>query len=287
MKQPYQFLFLVLFLSSTYLYSQKTDSLNIDKNDLLTERFIFSAGIFIPSKSIKIGVNGKTPNNVVDLGKAMDLDHREGTLTLNFFWRFSKSKNWSVALEYFATKNSQQKILEKEIDWGDTSIPAGAKADVGVGLNLYRILFGRVVTKGKKHELIAGIGIHALDINSYVQAIAYVGEQDVDLDIAYNYDKHPVELIAPVPNIGIKFLYTPTEKWGIGARIDWFSLNTSKYSGYLWNLGPSVSYQLFNNFGLGATYRYFNTSLDVKERFWKGSADLVFHGPLFFVNFNF
>lgn len=287
MKQFHLTAFILAFFCFSNLHSQEKDSLDIFKNDLLTERFVFSAGVFVPSKSIKIGVNGKTPNNVIDVGKALDLDNREATLTLNFFWRFSKSKNWSVALEYFGTKNSGEKNLDKEINWGDLTIPIGTRTEIGVGLNLYRVLFGRVITKGKKHELIAGIGLHALDINSYVQAISYIGERDIDVHLTHDYDEHPVELIAPVPNIGIKFLYTPTAKWGIGARIDWFSLNTGKYGGFLWNLGPSVSYQLFENFGIGTTYRYFNVSLDVNESLWKGSANLIFHGPLLFASFNF
>lgn len=287
MKQFHRIIFILVFLCIHNLYSQKKDSLKLFKNELLTERFIFSAGVFVPSKSMKIGVNGKTPNNVIDIGKALNLDDKEATIMLNFFWRFSKSNNWSVALEYFGTKNSGQKTLETEINWGDLTIPVGTKTELGVGLNLYRVLFGRVVTKGKKHELIAGIGIHALDINSYVQAVSYIGEREVDVHVTHDYNEHPVELIAPVPNIGIKFLYTPTARWGIGARIDWFSLNTGKYGGSLWNLGPTVSYQLFKNFGIGATYRYFNTSLDVNEKLWRGSANLILHGPLFFASFNF
>lgn len=287
MKQFYVFTFILVLLFSTNLFSQKKDSLNFTKNNLLTERFVFSAGVFVPSKSIKIGVDGSSPNNIIDLGKSLNVDHREGTLTLNLFWRFSKSKNWSVALEYFSTKNSKESILEKEINWGDITIPVGVKMDAGFELNLYRLFFGRVITKGEKYELIGGVGIHAMGIDSYVQALANVGELDLDKDISLNYDKHPVNLIAPVPNIGIKFLYTPTEKWGIGARIDWFSLNTSEFGGYLWNLGPSVSYQVFDFAGIGVSYRYFNTSLDIYKRVWTGSADLEFHGPLFFASFNF
>lgn len=278
------FLGIFLFHSSESL-AQTKDSIVPHRNELLFEKFVISAGAFIPAKELTMGVNGGTPNDLIDFGKDLGFDDSDVTFTFNFFWRFSKSRNWSVAIEYFSTDNTRNQYLDREIDWGDTTYPVGTKVSTNFKLALYRVLFGRVVTKGKKHELIVGVGIHALDISSHMQALGYAGE--TDFGVEKDFDLKRVSLLAPVPNLGLKFLYAPTPKWGLGARIDYFSLNTGKFDGYLWNISPSVSYQLFDFAGIGASYRYFNTSLDVHKRFWDGSVDLLYQGPLLFASFNF
>lgn len=265
--------------------AQTKDSIVLHSNELLLEKFVISAGFFVPSKELKMGVNGGTPNNVIDFGRDLGFDDSDVTMTFNFFWRFSKSRNWSVTLEYFSTDNTRNRVIDKEVDWGDTVYPIGAKVSTNFKLALYRVLFGRVITKGKNHEFIIGLGLHALDINSNMQALAYAGE--TNFGVEKDFDMKRVSLLAPVPNLGLKFIYTPSPKWVLEARLDWFSLNTGKFGGYLWNIGPSVSYQIFKFAGIGASYRFFNTSLDVHNRFWDGSVDLLYQGPLFFASFNF
>lgn len=278
-------IFTVCFGAFTFVNAQEKDSIAAPINAFLTKKFNVSGGVFVPAKELTIGVNGDTPNDVIDFGKDLGFDDSDVTFTFNFFWRFSNNKKWSVALEYFATDNTQNEVLKNEIHWGDTSYPAGTEVATNFKLGLYRILFGRVITRGKKHELIVGLGIHALDIYSQIQALGYAG--DVNFEVEKDFDLKRVNLLAPVPNVGLKFLYTPSKKWGIGARLDWFSLNTDKFGGYLWNVGPSVSYQVFDFVGVGASYRFFKTSLDVHKRVWDGSFDLLYQGPLFFAAFNF
>lgn len=280
-------LFLILLLSFSTLFAQNKDSIVSSKNELLTKRFIISAGIFVPSKITKVGVDNDTPNRIIDFEKSLGFDNQEAIFTFNFFWRFSKNKKWSATFEYFQANSSNQDFISSEVNWGDVTYPAGTELKGAFNFALYRVFFGRVISRGLKHELIGGIGLHALDFDTYLQGITYLDNLNVQPKDDYDYEKHNVGLIAPVPNIGFKYVYTPFKKWGIIGRVDWFSLNTSYYSGYLWNISASASYQLFKNFTVGGSYRYFNTVLDIKKRLWTGKVDLLYHGPVAFVTYNF
>lgn len=286
MKFYSSFLFL-FFLCFSSGYSQHTDSIVSPKNELLTKRFILSAGLFVPSKTTKVGVDGDTPSRIIDFGKSLGFDSHEAIFTFNFFWRFSRNKKWSATLEYFQTNSSNQGFISSEVNWGDVTYPVGTEVKGAFNFALYRVFFARVISRGLKHELIGGIGLHALDFDSYLQGITYLDNSNVQPKDDYDYDKHNVGFIAPVPNIGFKYVYTPSKKWGIIGEIDWFSLNTSEYSGYLWNVSASVNYQLFKSFTVGGSYRYFNTVLDIKKRLWTGKVDLLYHGPVAFVTYNF
>ena len=66
-----------------------------------------------------------------------------------------------------------------------------------------------------------------------------------------------------------------------------FSISLDDYSGTLWNLAPSVSFQVFDNFGVGLGYKYFEAKLDMNKNKWRGSTDLSYQGPLFSISGNF
>ena len=278
MKYFFNLTIVLLLFSSQLIFCQNKDSIKTSKSPFLENKFSSFIGVFLPSKTLKIGVNGKGSNEIIDFGKSFDINRQEATLALSFYWRFSRNQKWSVGLEYFSVNDSGQKNIEKEIHWGDIIYPIGANLEIGLGLNLYRLFFGRVISRGDKHELIAGLGIHALDIDSYAQAYGNIGgiEQNGSIDLSKNL----VYIVAPVPNIGIKYWYSLNSKWVASFRADYFSLNIKDFSGYLWNLAPGVSYQLFKSIGIGINYRYFNTTLNFNKKSWKGSVGLLYHGPL-------
>lgn len=284
MKHFIRISFLLVLILNQQAFSQQKDSIApITKNRLLTQRFVLNLGLFVSSKTVKVGIDGSDEDLSADYENDFDYNEYESTLSVDFYYRFSKNKKWSVAFEYFGVKTSNQQVLESEIEWDDTIYPVGAEVEAGFDFNLYRVFFGRTISRGDKHELIGGLGIHAINIRAYLQGIAYLGDDDIELDLVFK----PVSIIAPVPNVGVKYIYAPNSKWTLGARVDWFSLNTGTYNGYLWNIAPSVTYTPFKHAGLGVSYRYFNTSLEIDENAWHGNIDFLYHGPLFYLTINF
>ncbi len=197
-------------------------------------------------------------------------------------WRFSKSKKWSLAVEYFGVKSNHSFSLEKEIEWEDAIYPVGVDIDAGFRINMYRIFFGRTISKGNQHELGGGLGVHAMDIRTFVEGEAFIGNNVVPTN-----ERKSVSVVAPVPNIGIWYYYTPSLKWALTARVDWFSITVGEYGGSLWNLAPGVKYQISKHIGVGLNYRYIKTTLNIDKADWNGEVNLIFQGPLFTISGNF
>lgn len=265
------------------LSSQNLDSAETEKHVWLTDRYIAEIGFFRNSKSVLLNVDGRLPNNPFDFGETLGLKRQGNTIDLSFTWRFSKQKKWFTSLSYFAVRNDQTAVLNDEFRWSNTIYPVGVILDSGFDVDMYRIFFGRVLSRGKKHELSGGLGFHTMNVKTYIQASGYLG----DLDLIIDSDKKNIDVIAPVPNIGIKYLYTPNHRWALTANLEWFSIGIGDYRGTLWDVSPSVSYQLFDHIGLGFSYKYFNAKLDMNRDVWKGSVDLLYQGPLFSISGNF
>lgn len=281
---PRNFLLLLFLIFLQWEVSAQTPESSLsDKHVLLTDRYIAEIGFFATSKSVVLNVDGQLPNNPIDFGETLGLKRYGNTVDLNFTWRFSKEKHWFTSLSYFEVLNSQTAVLEEELRWSNTIYPVGVVLDSGFNINMYRIFFGRVISMGNKHELSGGLGLHTLNIKTYVQASGSLG----DLDLIIESDKKNIGVLAPVPNVGLRYLFAPNLRWAFTANLEWFSLSIGDYRGTLWDISPSVSYQLFDHIGLGFSYKYFNAKLDMKRQVWKGSVDLLYEGPLISIIGNF
>lgn len=269
-------------ISQENVIDKNTDITNIDsvnKHPLLSNKFTLFVGAYSSIKTIKVGVNGATDNEIIDFSEKADFNDNEITLFLNFNWRFARM--WTLTAEYFSVKNGISKQVDGELNWNDETYGLGAEVKLGLNLNMYRAFVGRTITKGQKHELGAGLGTHILDIETYIEGNAYLG------NTVLGFKRSTVSVVAPLPNIGAWYFYAPHPKWILSTRVDWFALSINEYSGSLWDLGAGINYQFHKNIGVGLNYRYFDFTAKVDKTNWNGEFSLIFQGPLLTINANF
>jgi hypothetical protein len=266
--------FLVFCLVFNSLYPQDTP----DKNPILTDNFIIEPGLFFPSQNADFSVQGSTDFDAeeiedIDFDETLGLSGVKTTFNLHFKWRFSKSNLWSLSGEYFRLSNEESVTLDEEIEWEGVVYPVGGEARLGFSLSLYRIFFGRVISRGQKHELGAGLGIHGLNTKGFIEGEAFVDDQSA------GFERSEESIFLPLPNIGASYIWAPTPKWAFMARVDWFGVKIDNISGGLWNVSPVVTYLFTKNFGVSGSYQFINFSADVDQDNWKGGFELGFGGP--------
>ena len=265
-------LFILLFSTVTLLFGQDDDG----KNPILTERFVIEAGWFFPSENVDVGVSGSTDLedfDNIDFDETLGLSGGQNTFNLHFKWRFSKSKLWYLTGEYFRLSTEETVILNEEIEWEDVVYPVGGEATLGYSLALYRIFFGRVISRGQKHELGAGLGIHALNTKAFAEGNAFIDDQSA------GFERSEESIFIPLPNIGAAYTWAPSARWAFMARVDWFGIKIDNISGGLWNVSPVVTYLFSKVIGISASYQIVNFNADIDQDNWNGGFDLTFGGP--------
>jgi hypothetical protein len=265
---------LISFLIFISLYPQS----DTDKNPILTDNFIIEPGIFFPSESINLKVQGSTDFDLdevedIDFDERLGLSGAQTTFNLHFKWRFSKSNLWWLGGEYFRISTEESVTLDEEIKWEDVVYPVGGKAKLGYSLSLYRIFFGRVISRGQKHELGAGLGIHGLKPKAFIEGQAFINDRQSE------FKRSEESIFLPLPNVGASYTWAPTAKWAFMARVDWFGVKIDNISGGLWNVSPVVTYLFTRHFGASASYQFISFNADVDQNNWKGGFDLGFGGP--------
>lgn len=266
--------FLVFSLVLTSFYAQTAD----EKNPILIDDLIIEAGLFFPSENVDLSVKGSTDIGIeeiedIDFDETLGLSGVQTTFNLHFKWRFSKSNLWSMSGEYFRLSTKESITLDEEIEWEGVVYPVGGEARLGYSLSLYRIFFGRVISRGQKHEFGAGLGIHGLNTLGFIEGEAFADGQKT------GFERSEARAFLPLPNIGASYTWAPTTKWAFMARVDWFGVKIKNVSGGLWNVSPVVTYLFSKNFGASASYQFINFSAGLDQDNWNGGFDIGFEGP--------
>ena len=266
-------------LISLLLLSQSLISQDTNKNSLLDDRFIIEAGVFIPSKELKLGADGTIINDEIDFGETFDFKDNQATFFFHIDWRFSKK--WKVSAEYFGVNNGNRVTLDRDIEFEDITFEKGSTVRAGVEFNLIRVFFGRRILTREKHLLGVGLGVHAMNIGAFIEGEILNSVEDLE------FQRRRVSALIPLPNVGGWYMWGPHPKWFLGARVDWFGLTIDEYSGGLWNIAPQVKFQITDHLGVGLDYRFLFINAKVRQETWNGQFNMDYTGPLFTIHGNF
>jgi len=268
MKILISIIFCFFLTSNTSIYAQEEKK---TKNRILTSKFKVEAGVFFHANSLKVRGNLDVPDFGIELDESVEIKDYKSTFFANFDWRFSSK--WTLSAEYLSTSKSNEATLKDDFPIGEYVFEKGTGIKVGTSMKLYRVYVGRVITKGLKHEFGAGLGVHAMTFNLSLEGIAIInGEGNV-------FANAKSDTTIPLPNVVIWYVFAPNEKWSFEARTDWFGVKIEDISGVLWDLEPKVNYEITKNFGVGASYRFFQVDVELDTGEWGGNLEMKYNGP--------
>jgi len=253
-----------------------------DYHPIISDRFTVAVGAFRSSNSFKVQAEGV----VGDIGDEIDFDDSLGVddvstlVNAQLRWKFSSSRRWSVWGQYFSNNATGTATLDRDYDWDDVIFRQGSYAEAGVDLSIARLFFGRSFVLNDQHDFGVGLGIHYLDLSSFIEAEALVNDGSTGVRRA------DVGADGILPNIGTWYNFSPAKRWLLHARVDWISANVGNYDGSLWNVGAGVNFQAWRHFGFDLSWQYFNLDVNVDKTDWTGGANLRYNGPVISVTGN-
>jgi len=239
----------------------------------LRDRFYFSAGAFFPQTT----TSAQLQNSTTGVGANVDFENALGMATdksvpmLSGRWRLGE--RWRVEAEYFQLNRSASKIIDRDIQWGDTTYPVNASVSSKFDFSDLRVSAGYAFFRRPDKEVGVGAGLH-------------IAQYDVSLS-ANGSATESTSVTAPLPVVSIYSQFALTEQWAISARLDRFVLKYDTFDGSITAVGLDVMYQPFRHVGVGLGTRslYINASADNNNR--KAIFRQTFQGPLLFVNVSF
>lgn len=274
---------LIAFLFISHFSFAQED---VEKHPLLTDKFVFTGGLFIPNKELRLSVNGEAIDYDIDLDKRFDIKEYQRTFNVGFDWRFSRK--WKLSADFFRINTVNVADLDEPIEWEDYIFDG--RAELGVDITVLRSMVSRIISQGDKHELGVGIGFHIMPISIYIEGDATLIDPDGEQNDA-TFERQSISVTAPLPDIGLYYNWAPTSKWFFKADVDFLYIAIGDYTGWLWDFTGGVKYQIVDFFGVGVNYKYYSVDLEVDGGndvgSWNGSVGIAFSGPMLLVHFNF
>ncbi len=241
----------------------------------ITDKFSLQVGLFLPSKDLKLSVDGSIAgiNQEFDWEAATGFSEDDEIFMAEAKWRFGKK--WSLRAQYYEADKTGRAVLEEDVYWRNGIIAAGSSVTAGTEFSLYRAFFGRSFDNRANVDTGIGLGLHWLEIGAFIRP-----------DVNTIGDLSAAKVSGPLPNIGGWYYYSPSPKWFVGGRVDWLEASIDKYDGGIVNFSAGVNYQLFEYVGIGLKYQRFRLNVDIDEKRWNGSVTLDYDGPFIYLSGN-
>jgi hypothetical protein len=245
----------------------------------LGEKFFIDLGVFFPEREFGIRVNSTItgPSEPIDFEADIGASESDEVFSLNFGWRFGEK--WQLEGQYFESNGTRGATLQEDVEWKDIVFLAGTGVKAGQDFTLFRTFFARRFESGENREFGVGAGLHWVRLGAYIEGnITTAGGATL-------FGRESVEVLAPLPNLGVWYMYSISPKWALKARLDWLDISIEEYDGSLTNVSIGLNYQLFEHAGLGLNYNAFNLNLDIDKTSWRGNAELSYEGLYAYLSF--
>lgn len=244
-----------------------------DVHPQLRSTWWVDVGSFYPERKLSLSADGSVTgdNQEHEFGKKLGLSEREPLFEAQVGWQFGKK--WGVAAQYFNSSKDARATLTDDVEWEDVVYEVGADLRAGTELSVTRVVFSRRFIDRGPHDFRLAAGLHWLKLSSFIS-----GQARVD-DMTSEFRQSENSVSAPLPNIGAWYRYSPNKKWLFTVRGDWLEANVDDLNGSITNLVVGVNYSVLDNVGIGLGYQRFGLDVEIKEKNWRGTADLTFSGP--------
>ncbi len=248
-------------------------------NPALTDRHELVLGIYEQSADIAVAaaLKGRPLRDISldDLG--VDDSYLSGLF--GYRWRFSP--RWTLVANAYINRVNGDKSISETFEYDGQVFEAGASLDSKFSADTYMLDIMYSVIKSDRFELQLGGGIHAFDI-----------EVSFDASVSVNDEKRTVsestnDLLAPLPNLGLRMIYALSDRWTLRLNTGWLSANIDSYDGEYLFANASGEYRFSDRFSLGLGFQ--STSMEVTHSSdnSREAFDISYIGPTAFLNYRF
>ena len=224
-------------------------------------------GAFFVNADSKVFLTDGVGVASVNLESEFALDDSDVAVPFNLLWRINPFHR--LELGYFELKRSGAGDLAAAVDIGDVSFPAGEFVDTGFDTRIIRFGYAFSLFHDAQKELAVFGGAHISDIK-------YRSASDTD-DVQ-------ADTTATLPVLGADLVVNFTDRWSLGAELQFFVSDVNSYSGNLIDFGLSGQYAWLDRLTIGAGYRFYRQDIDSADENFFGDYRFEYRGPFVFIN---
>jgi len=238
---------------------------------LIENPFVANLGMFIVGSDLKARLNGSsTTNPDVDFNDTFGTGSDETLVRLDLLWRINPKHH--VRFFYFDNDITRNRVLDRDVQWGDTTYHVGANVESNVRMKVYELAYEYAFMHRSDFELNGTLGIHYTDLRIKLAGNATTGAGTA----AFVTEER--KLPAPLPVIGVRAGWAFAPQWYLEGVGQFFKISIDGYNGHWIDGRAGVTYMFARNFGVGVGYNRWYTTVNVDRSNFNGSARFGYSG---------
>ena len=220
----------------------------------------------------------EAPGTETRLEDDLGLTERKGTPYFLLGTRLGQ--NWRIEFEYYYLERSGDRLVSREIHWGDIDYQAGANIHSIFNTSVYRLVGGYSFYRTPMAEAGATFGLHTTEFK-----LGLSGQGTGPNGPGFQTETKNV--LVPLPTVGLYGSYMFSDQWMVRGRFDVLSLTIDQYDGQLVNSMVAADWRFTKNWGAGIGYRYVSYNLKSTTDKFHGEVKYDFKGPTIFMEAGF
>lgn len=215
-------------------------------------------GYIVDSQETDVTVDKHGVGAVTNFQDLLGMPENDEIFRVSAKYKFNAKH--SLEFSYYSIDNNSLNMIDKEINWGDINIKAGAQVSSYFNTDIYKINYNYSFYQTNKTDILVRIGLHTTSIDTGLTASANVNGTTEYTEV------NSVSVTAPLPVIGLGLSYNFTPKLKVNFEVDYFFLTIQDLKGNMLDSLLSLDYKFNRYIGVGAGYNvtdmHFNTDTD-------------------------
>ncbi len=263
-------LFLILLFTGVSLFAQVKDKYKINVGTMIVTNFETEMQLTPKNAPVSARINTKD-----QLGMKSDTN----VFRIDGYYRFTDKH--SVDFSYFSVQSDGGKVINKEIEWNDEIISAGASVNSYFDMDVYKVNYGYSFYHNDKVELALTAGLHVTSVSLGLQASG-----TIDGAAAAESSSSSASATIPLPVFGFKGEYTIIdETLFINYRTEYFFLEYDTFRGNLHSSAINLEYRFLENVGVGVGYNNNTIYLQMDDGDKKFEVQNVLSGAMLYLTY--
>jgi hypothetical protein len=244
---------------------------SVPDHPVMKDHWYVSGGAMWARSNVTANLNRGVLGALVDFEDDLGLDRTDVIGLWDLRWHFAR--RWQVEAEYFRLDRSGQKQAQRDITFGNVTVPITATANSTFNVEDFRVGLGWSFFRTQDKEVGVGIGAHVARIQASLSS--------------QNFGSDRASETAPLPFLSLYARMALTDRWLLNVRVDRLSVNTGSIDGSVFSSGLDLIYQPWRHVGFGLGYRDINWQISSNNSDWNGKAQIQENGPMLFINGSF
>jgi hypothetical protein len=241
-------------------------------------------GFFVTRADTSVSLNAKagiaTIGAQIDFHQDLNIPDSDTVPRIDGYYRWGKRSR--VDFSYFKIDRSGTATTDREINWGDITIPAGtALVSSFFDEEVLKATYGFSFYNSPKAELGVDGGLFIADLSVGISC------PGGGLGDCATPQRETAEVTAPLPVVGAYFRYNISHRWRFVGKADFFFLEFGDYKGSLTDIRLNLEHHTWKHAGFGFGLNGIQTTLDYDTSSESGTVQNTISGPQIYVFTNF